>query len=65
VNPAKAFSHQFELSGLSAWKAYELLVEASPLKGKQISASLKGKFKTAHILTRRIIKNDHTLNIDI
>lgn len=47
VNPATAFATQFILSGLSAGKHYELLVEASPLEGQKVSASLNGKFKTA------------------
>ncbi|MCD6353994.1 MAG: alkaline phosphatase D family protein [Prolixibacteraceae bacterium] len=47
VDPAAAFATQFNLSDLSAGKNYELLVEASPLKSKKISASLTGKFKTA------------------
>lgn len=47
VNPEKSFATQFELSSLVAGKEYELLVEASPLKGKKVSASLEGKFKTA------------------
>ena len=45
VDPVKAFTHQFYLSGLSAGKKYELLVEASP-DGKKVSASIEGKFKT-------------------
>ncbi|MCF8380409.1 MAG: alkaline phosphatase D family protein [Bacteroidales bacterium] len=47
VDPEKAFATQFELTDLSPGKEYELLVEAAPLKGKLISASLEGKFKTA------------------
>lgn len=47
VDSERVFSYQFELSGLSAGKEYELLVEAGPLKSKNISASLEGKFKTA------------------
>ncbi len=47
VNPAKAFTHQFQLTGLSAGKEYELLVEAKPLTVNKISASIKGAFKTA------------------
>lgn len=47
VDPGKDFTHQFELSGLSAGKEYELVVEASQVKGNKISASLEGKFKTA------------------
>tara|TARA_R110000868_G_scaffold276646_3_gene536354 strand:+ start:2082 stop:3548 length:1467 start_codon:yes stop_codon:yes gene_type:complete len=47
VNPKAAFTTQFKLSNLSPGKVYELLVEASPLKGDQISTSIKGSFKTA------------------
>ncbi|NOR76640.1 MAG: hypothetical protein GQ525_15970, partial [Draconibacterium sp.] len=47
VKPNEAFTYQFELSNLTAGKEYELLVEASPVESKQISASLEGKFKTA------------------
>lgn len=47
VDPEKAFATQFKLSGLNAGEKYKLLVEASPLKGKKISASMEGKFKTA------------------
>lgn len=47
VNPQKAFAYQFELSGLSPGKEYELLVEASPSDSKTVSASIEGKFKTA------------------
>lgn len=41
------FTYQFELSGLSPNEDYELIVEASPVEGKQVSASIQGKFKTA------------------
>lgn len=47
VVPEKAFATQFELNDLIAGEEYEILVEAAPLKGKNISASLEGKFKTA------------------
>jgi alkaline phosphatase D len=47
VNPQRAFAYQFELSGLSPEKEYELLVEASPLDSKTASASMEGSFKTA------------------
>lgn len=47
VDSTHAFTHQFNLSSLSAGTAYELLIEASPLRGKAISASMKGSFKTA------------------
>jgi alkaline phosphatase D len=47
VNPERAFAVQFELTDLVAGKEYELMVEASPLKGKKVSASMNGKFKTA------------------
>lgn len=46
VNPAHAFACQFEITGLTAATEYELLVEAKPLKGEKVSASLEGKFKT-------------------
>jgi len=47
VDPDRAHSTQFMLSDLSAGKEYEILVETSPLKGKRVSASIEGKFKTA------------------
>ena len=47
VHPDAAFSTQFMLKNLSAGKEYEILVEASQLKGEKISASMNGKFKTA------------------
>lgn len=47
VDSARAFSHQFELSGLLAGTAYELLVEASPDGSEKISAKIDGEFKTA------------------
>ncbi len=47
VDPEASFSTQFKLSNLSSGKEYELLVEASPLKGSNISTSMKGRFKTA------------------
>ena len=47
VNPEAAFSTQFKLTNLSPGKEYELVVEASPIKSKKISASIEGKFKTA------------------
>jgi len=47
VDPGKDFTTQFMLSGLSAGQSYELLVEARPLKGRRVSASIKGIFKTA------------------
>lgn len=47
VDPNKDFTHQFELSGLSSGKEYELFVEASPIKGDNISTSMEGAFKTA------------------
>ena len=45
VNPEQAFATQFELSGLTAGQEYELLVEASPLKGKKVSASIMENLK--------------------
>ncbi len=47
VNPPRAFAYQFELSGLTPGKEYELLVEASPLNSKTVSSSIEGRFKTA------------------
>ncbi|MDX1284986.1 MAG: hypothetical protein R3182_08245, partial [Draconibacterium sp.] len=41
------FVTQFMLTDLSAGEEYEILVEASPLKGKNVSASIEGNFKTA------------------
>ena len=45
VDPQKAFTYQFQLSGLTAGETYELLAEASP-DGKNVSASIEGSFKT-------------------
>ncbi len=47
VLPENDFTYQFKLSELLAGNEYSLIVEASPVKGKIISASLEGKFKTA------------------
>jgi len=47
VDPEKDFTYQFPLSGLTAGETYELVVEAKPLKGRKVSASLEGDFKTA------------------
>ena len=47
VNPERAFTNQFKLSGLSPGTTYELLVEASPDGSKNIGATIKGNFKTA------------------
>jgi alkaline phosphatase D len=47
VDPGAAYSTQFMLSGLSAGKEYEIVVEASPLNRKKVSATMEGKFKTA------------------
>lgn len=41
------YAHEFELSGLSPAKAYELIVEAAPSKKGKVSASIEGKFVTA------------------
>lgn len=46
VDPEKTFTHQFQLSDLTAGEKYELVVEASP-DGKRVSAYMEGKFKTA------------------
>ncbi len=45
VDPQKAYTWQFHLSGLDAGKKYELIAEASP-DGKRVSATIEGKFKT-------------------
>jgi len=47
VDHERDFTQQFNLTGLSAGKEYEVVVEAKPVKGKKISASLEGRFKTA------------------
>ena len=47
VDPNAACSTQFKLSNLSEGSEYEILAEASPLRGKKVSASLDGKLKTA------------------
>jgi len=47
VDSQKDFTTQFKLFGLEAGEAYELLVEAAPLKGKMVSATMEGTFKTA------------------
>jgi alkaline phosphatase D len=47
VDPAAAFSTQFELTNLLSGSEYEIKIEASPVKGKKISVSMEGKFKTA------------------
>ena len=47
VKPDADFTFQFELANLSAGTEYELLVDASPLDKKGVSASIEGKFKTA------------------
>jgi len=47
VNPAKDFTRQFKIEGLQPAEEYELMVEASPLKGKKVSATLPGSFTTA------------------
>lgn len=47
VDPDEAFSTKFMLSNLSAGSEYEILVEASPLKENNVTASMNGKFKTA------------------
>lgn len=47
VNPAKDFTRQFKIEGLQPAEEYELMVEASPLKSKKVSATLPGSFTTA------------------
>jgi len=46
VDPKANFSKKFILNGLESGKTYALLVEARPEGGKNISAQIKGKFKT-------------------
>jgi len=46
VNPERAFTCQFEITGLEAGIEYELLVEASSLNNNNVTASMEGKFKT-------------------
>jgi alkaline phosphatase D len=47
VDPRANFTTQFFLSGLVAGTAYELMVEARPPDGKQVSSCLEGTFSTA------------------
>ena len=47
VDHERAFTVQFELTGLIPGKEYEIIVEARPLKRNKVTASLKGQFKTA------------------
>ena len=47
VNPEADFTYQFQLSGLSAGKKYELFVEAGPPDKNVVGASITGRFKTA------------------
>lgn len=47
VDPDADFTTQFEIAGLESGKGYEILVEASPVKGSKVSASIAGEFKTA------------------
>jgi len=47
VDPESDFTTQFMFSGLAAGTAYDLVVEAKPLKGKNVSSSIQGKFTTA------------------
>lgn len=47
VYPNHVFATEFDLSGLIPGEHYELFVEAAPLKGRKVSASLEGSFKTA------------------
>lgn len=46
VDPKANFSKKFILNGLKSGKTYALLVEARPEGGENISAQIKGKFKT-------------------
>jgi len=47
VDAQADFTHQFELSSLTAGEECVLVVEARPIDSDQISASIEGKFKTA------------------
>ena len=47
VDAGRSYSHQFEISGLSAGTEYLLNLEARPTSGGQVTASLEGRFKTA------------------
>jgi len=47
VDTKKDFTYQFKIEGLQAAKKYDLIVEASPLKSKKVSATLEGSFATA------------------
>ncbi|MFC1762962.1 alkaline phosphatase D family protein [Planctomycetota bacterium] len=47
VDPGRACTTQFNLSGLVAGKKYVLLVEASPAQANRVSAVMEGEFKTA------------------
>jgi alkaline phosphatase D len=53
VEPEKDFTYQFPLSGLTPGETYELMVEAKPLKGRKVSASLEGEFKTAPLADKQ------------
>lgn len=47
VKSQSDFTLQVKLTKLMPGENYEVLVEASPVKGKKVSASLDGRFKTA------------------
>ena len=47
VDPEKDYTHRFKVTGLSPGAAYEMKVEAAPLQGEAVTASIDGKFKTA------------------
>ena len=47
VDSQKDFTTQFQITGLDPGETYELLVEAKPMEGKHVSASMEGTFKTA------------------
>jgi alkaline phosphatase D len=51
VNSTATFSTEFELSRLAPGRAYELVVESSPLNSNTVSASIEGSFKTAPAAT--------------
>ena len=47
VDADKDYTHQFGIEGLESGSVYELNVEAAPLQGEHVTASITGTFKTA------------------
>ncbi|MFY0653449.1 MAG: alkaline phosphatase D family protein [Cyclobacteriaceae bacterium] len=47
VDPDNSYATEFNLSGLSAGKKYNILVESASLTNELVGASIEGKFKTA------------------